>query len=107
MAGMRVRVVSGTAAFPETAPERDAQGYYQIGGVAPGTFQVAVHDRDGQRVGLESVVVKSGETATLNFSISTGAAAQDPPPQASSISTKEPTDGRLCLPAAQLVWRSC
>ena len=32
-------------------------------------------DRDGERVSLESVVVKSGETATLKFSVSAGAAA--------------------------------
>ena len=52
VAGLRVGIVDGTAAFPEIAPETDEEGHYQIGGVAPGTFQVAVHDRDGQRVGL-------------------------------------------------------
>ena len=70
VAGLRVGIISGTVAFPEIGPETDEAGYYQIGGVAPGIFQVAVHDRDGQRVGLESVDVKSGETATLNFSVS-------------------------------------
>ena len=76
VAGMRVGIVSGTAAFPEIAPETDEQGYYQIGSVAAGTFQVSVHDRDGQRVRLESVVVKSGETATLKFSVSVGSAVE-------------------------------
>ena len=79
VAGMRVGIVSGTAAFPEIAPETDDEGYYQIGGVAPGTFQVAVHDIQGERIGLESVVVRSGETATLNFSLS-GAAAEKQKP---------------------------
>ena len=75
LAGMRVGIVSGTEAFPEIAPETDEEGHYQIGGVAPGTFQVAVHDTQGERIGLESVTVRSGETATLNFSLS-GAAAE-------------------------------
>ncbi|MCH8186337.1 MAG: carboxypeptidase regulatory-like domain-containing protein [Chloroflexi bacterium] len=74
VAGMRVGIVSGTAAFPEIAPETDEGGSYQINSVPPGTFQVGVHDRDGQRIGLESVVVKSGETASRDFSVSVGAA---------------------------------
>ncbi len=74
VAGMRVGIVSGTAAFPEIASETDQGGSYQINSVPPGTFQVGVHDRDGQRIGLESVVVKSGETASRNFSVSVGAA---------------------------------
>ncbi len=69
VAGVRVGIVSGTAAFPEIAPETDQGGFYQINSVPPGTFQVGVHDRDGQRIGLESVVVKSGETASRNFSV--------------------------------------
>ena len=78
--GMRVGIVSGTAAFPEIGPETDEAGSYQINSVPPGTFQVGVHDRDGQRVGLESVVVKSGETATLNFSVSTDVAGEKQAP---------------------------
>ena len=76
VAGMRLGIVSGTAAFPEIGPETDQKGYYYIGAVPPGTFQVAVHDRDGSRVGLESVAVRSGETATLDFSLSVGASAE-------------------------------
>ena len=75
--GMRVGIVSGTAAFPEIGPETDETGYYQIGGIAPGTFQVAVHDREGRRIGLESVVVTSGETATLNFIVSVAEVTED------------------------------
>ena len=76
VAGMRVSIVSGTAAFPEIAPETDGGGSYRINSVPPGTFEVGVHDRDGQRVGFESVVVKSGETASRDFSVSVGTAAQ-------------------------------
>ena len=83
VAGMRVAIVGGTAPFPEIGPSTDADGQYQIGGVPPGSFQVAVHDRDGERVGLESVAIQSGKTATLDFSIAgdTPTGAQPPLPQ--------------------------
>jgi hypothetical protein len=68
-AGMRVGIVSGTTGFPEIAVETNDGGYYQIGSVPPGTFEVAVHDKEGNRIGLESVVVRGGETSTLNFVI--------------------------------------
>ena len=71
VAGMRIAIVSGTTSFPEIAPETDQQGRYQIGGVSPGTFEVAVHNREGERVGLASVTVTSGERAILDFSVST------------------------------------
>ena len=100
VAGMRVGIISGTVSFPEPGPETDDEGHYELGGIPPGTFEVAVHDRDGERVGLEKVVVKSGETATLDFSVSAAAKTQ-PASVASPISIKEPTDG-LCLPAVPL-----
>ena len=97
VAGVRVGIVSGTAPFPEVGPQTDAKGYYHIGGVPPGTFQVAFHDTQGERIALESVEVRSGETSTLNFSVSAG-----PEPLAAVPSSdKEPTDG-LCLPPAAL-----
>jgi hypothetical protein len=77
VAEMRVGIVSGTTGFPEIAAESNEEGYYQIGSVPPGTFEVAVHDREGNRIGLESVVVRSGETSTLNFTISTGETTDD------------------------------
>ncbi len=76
VAGMRIAVVSGTASFPEIAPETDQEGHYRIGGVSPGTFEVAVHDRDGQRIGLASVTVTSGGAATLDFSVSAAACGE-------------------------------
>ena len=106
VAGMRVGIVSGTAAFPEIALETDGGGSYRINSVPPGTFEVGVHDRDGQRIGFESVVVKSGETASRDFSVSVGVATQEEPavavlPIFAPTTTKEPTDG-LCLPAGPL-----
>ena len=97
VAGMRIAIVGGTAPFPEIAPETDQEGHYQIGGVSPGTFDVAVHDRDGQRIGLGSVTVKRGETATLDFSVSATSGGDNAPP----ASAKSPTDG-LCLPAVPM-----
>ena len=66
---VRVFIVAGTAAFTEIAPETDEQGLYRIGGVNPGTFEVAFHDRNGTRIGLDTVSVIGGETATLDLHI--------------------------------------
>ena len=67
--GIRVLIVSGTAAFPEIAPATDEEGFYRIGSVPSGTFDVAFHDRVGDRIGLDSVTVKDGETSTLDLQI--------------------------------------
>ncbi len=80
VAGMRVGIVGGTAAFPEIAPETDDDGHYRFGGIPAGTFQVAVHDRDGQRIGLESVDVTGGSTATLDFSVAADPSIEAQPP---------------------------
>jgi hypothetical protein len=77
VAGMRVWIVSGTTGFPEIAAETSEEGYYQIGSVPLGTFEVAAHDIEGNRMGIESIVVRSGETSTLNFTISTGETTDD------------------------------
>lgn len=104
--GMRVGIISGTAAFPEIAPETDEAGRYQIGGIAPGAFQVAVHDRDGRRVGLESVDVKSRETATRNFSVpEAGSEVRLPLPPLPVISLRQAdrvhqgAEGSYCWPS--------
>jgi hypothetical protein len=69
LAGMMVSIVSGTTFFPEIAAETNEAGYYQIGSVPPGTFEVAVHDLLGNRIACECIAVRSGETSTLNFVI--------------------------------------
>ena len=69
VAGMRVSIVSGTVGFPEILALTDERGRYSIGSVPAGTFEVAVHDEEGSRVGLESIVVHDGETSTLDFTI--------------------------------------
>jgi len=77
VAGMRVIIVSGTTGFPEMAAITNEEGYYRLGSIPPGTFEVAVHDMEGKRIGLESVVVRSGETSTLDFVVPVAAAAAD------------------------------
>jgi len=69
VAGLTVIIVSGTTGFPEIAAITNEAGYYAIGSVPPGSFEVAVHDQEGNRVGLENVDVRSGVTSTLNFTV--------------------------------------
>jgi hypothetical protein len=68
-AGMRVGIVSGTTFFPDIIAETNEAGYYQIGSMPPGTFEVAVHDVRGNRMACERVMVRNGETSTLNIVI--------------------------------------
>ena len=66
---VRVLSVGGTADFREIAPETDEKGFYRIGSVNPGSFEVAFHDRNGNRIGLDSVTVLGGETSKLDLQI--------------------------------------
>lgn len=77
--GMTVFIVSGTTGFPEIAPITNDVGYYAIGSVPPGTFEVAVHDQEGNKVSQEGVVVQSGQTSSLNFTIPAETPAEAPP----------------------------
>jgi len=77
VAGMRVSIVSGTIGFPEILALTDERGRYTIGSVPAGTFEVAVHDKEGSRVGLESIVVYDGETSTLDFTIPVQAISEE------------------------------
>jgi hypothetical protein len=77
VAGMRVSIVSGTVGFPEILALTDERGRYSIGSVPAGTFEVAVHDEEGSRVGLESIVVHDGETSTLDFTIPAQAVSEE------------------------------
>ena len=67
--GVRVLIASGTAAFPEISPATDEKGLYRIGGVSPGAFEVAFHDRNGDGIILDSVTVESGKTSRLDLQI--------------------------------------
>ena len=69
--GMRLIVVDGTAPFPEISPATNEDGVFRFPAIPPGTFSVAVHDAQGNRVALESVEVRSGETSILNFILRT------------------------------------
>ena len=72
VSGMRVAIVSGTAPYPEIAPEIDDDGHYSLATITPGTYEVAVLDNKGDTAVRESVVVKSGETATLDLTVPVG-----------------------------------
>jgi hypothetical protein len=72
VSGMRVAIVSGTASYPEIAPETDDDGNYRLSGIEPGTYEVAVFDSKGDTADSQSVVVKSGETATLDLTVPAG-----------------------------------
>ena len=67
--GMRVIIVSGTVPFPELAPETNENGGYQFPGLSPGTFEIAVHDRQGNRLALKKAEVRSGEASRLDFAL--------------------------------------
>lgn len=69
LAEMRVGIISGTTGFPEIAITTNEAGYYQIGSVPSGTFEVAVHNGQGEQIGLGTINVKKGEVSTLNFVI--------------------------------------
>lgn len=77
VAGMRVSIVSGTVGFPEMAAITSEDGYYKLGSISAGTFEVAVHDEEGGRVGLESIMVHDGETSTLDFTIPAQAVGEE------------------------------
>ena len=69
--GMRLGIVNGTAPFPEVAPVTNEDGVYQFPAILPGTFSVAVHDGQGNRIALQSVEVRSGEASKLDFILPT------------------------------------
>jgi len=90
---MTVSIVSGTTGFPEIAAITNEAGYYVIGSVPAGTFDVAVHDQEGNRVGIESIVVQSGRTSTLSFTIAIEAAAEEEiPPSPDLPKEAEPAE---------------
>ncbi len=67
--GVRIIIVSGTTPFPELALETNENGGYQFPGLSPGTFELAVHDRQGNRLALKRAEVRSGGASRLDFVI--------------------------------------
>jgi len=65
--GMRIIIVNGTAPFPELAPETNENGGYKFPGLNPGTFEIAVHDRRGNRLAQKKSKVRRGEASRLDF----------------------------------------
>ena len=71
MLGIRLGIVSGTAPFPEIAPVTNGDGFYRFPTIPQGTFSVAVHDGQGNRIALQSVEVRHGEVSELDFILAT------------------------------------
>jgi inhibitor of cysteine peptidase len=60
-------IISGSAPFPEMAHLSNAEGFYRFPGIAAGTFEVAVHDGQGNKLVVQSVEVKAGEATAVEF----------------------------------------
>lgn len=72
--GMRVFINDATTLFPEITARTNEEGYYYLGGLASGTFQVVVHDSTRNQLDLGSAFVEEGETLTLDFEITLSSA---------------------------------
>ncbi len=69
IAGMRVAIASGTVGFPEQLAVTNDTGYYLLGSIPAGTFEVAVHDEQGEQLALGSATVAAGKAAKLDFTV--------------------------------------
>ena len=69
LAGMEVVILGGDDE-PSTASTRtDTRGRYRIENTAPGTYDVAVFDRAGERLAVQSVTVAGGEDSVLDITL--------------------------------------
>lgn len=64
---MTLLIAEGTADFPDTPVESNAEGYYQISKVPEGTFEVVVLDKKGNRFGNKNVRVRHGKCSRADF----------------------------------------
>jgi len=69
LAGMEVRVVDGPAGSGSTTAETNLNGHYKIEGLPAGTFEVAIFDREGNEITLQTVTVSAKDVSTLDFVI--------------------------------------
>ena len=77
LTGINLAIVDGTTSFPETTVETNEEGHYQIEGIPPGNFLLAVNDKEETRIAVENVTVISGETSTVNFNITPNSTIPD------------------------------
>ena len=69
LAGMEVVILGGDNE-PTTASTRtDTEGRYRIENTVPGTYDVAVFDRAGERLAVQSVTVAGGEDCLLDITL--------------------------------------
>jgi len=65
--GAKIEIVSGPDAFSEGVAETDGIGSYYFENLPAGTYEIAVHDHDGERVAQASITVQASESATLDI----------------------------------------
>ncbi len=65
----RVRIVEGSAPFPEIVALTDDNGEYELEGISQGTYEVEV-TKEGFNTQSKSVEVRPKEKAPLNFVLS-------------------------------------
>jgi len=69
LAGINVAIINGTTSYPETPTETNEEGRYQMEGIPPGHFEIALFDTQQTTIKVENVTVISGETSILDFNI--------------------------------------
>ena len=69
LAGINVAIINGTTSYPETTTETNEEGHYQMEGIPPGHFEIALFDNQTTKIKVENVTIISGETSILDFNI--------------------------------------
>ena len=67
--GYSVSITRGSAGFPEIDAITGTDGHYSIGSVPPGVFTLGVRGETGKLLVEDTVFVRGGETARLDFSV--------------------------------------
>lgn len=62
-----VMIVEGHASHPDLAALTDVTGGFQLGGLAPGWYNIEA--RDGQRSARRSVELAAGQSAWIDFAM--------------------------------------
>lgn len=69
-ANLVVSIINGSVGYPEIAVITNDNGFYRIGSIPPGVFNIGVHNENGERIGEKTAFIRGGETVTLNITVS-------------------------------------
>ena len=69
LAGINVAIINGTTSYPEETTETNEEGYYQMEGIPPGQFEIALFYKQTTKIQVVTVAVISGETSILDFNV--------------------------------------